>query len=212
MKAQLILLGAPGSGKGTQAAKLVSELGYKHISTGDLLRNEIAKESDLGKKVQGIMARGELVDDDTVLELLNTNCDLSSGSYIFDGFPRNIDQAKALDGEVIKDIAHKAIYFDIDLDILAKRLVNRRTCSDCGEIYNLLSKAPKTEGVCDKCNGVNLKQRKDDNEESVKTRLGVFKSTIDPVLSYYEEKGTLKRVKASASSAEVFEELRNTVQ
>ena len=212
MKAQLILLGAPGSGKGTQAAKLVSDLGYKHISTGDLLRNEIAKESDLGKKVQGIMARGELVDDVTVLELLNANCDLSSGSYIFDGFPRNIDQAKALDNEVIKDIAHKAIYFDIDLDILAKRLVNRRTCSDCGEIYNLLSKAPKIEGTCDKCKGTNLKQRKDDNEESVKTRLGVFKSTIDPVLSYYEEKGALRRVRASASSAEVFEELKNTVQ
>ena len=212
MKAQLILLGAPGSGKGTQAAKLVSDLGYKHISTGDLLRNEIAKESDLGKKVQGIMARGELVDDVTVLELLNANCDLSSGSYIFDGFPRNIDQAKALDNEVIKDIAHKAIYFDIDLDILAKRLVNRRTSSDCGEIYNLLSKAPKIEGTCDKCKGTNLKQRKDDNEESVKTRLGVFKSTIDPVLSYYEEKGALRRVRASASSAEVFEELKNTVQ
>ncbi len=212
MKAQLILLGAPGSGKGTQAARLVSDLGYKHISTGDLLRNEIAKESELGKKVQGIMTRGELVDDTTVLELLNANCDLTSGSYIFDGFPRNLDQAKALDLEVIKDVAHKAIYFDIDLDILAERLVNRRTCGDCGEIYNLLFKAPKAKGVCDKCSGTNLNQRKDDNEESVKTRLGVFKSTIDPVLSYYEEKGALKRVKASATSAEVFEEVKNTVK
>ena len=212
MKAQLILLGAPGSGKGTQAARLVSDLGYKHISTGDLLRNEIAKKSELGKKVQGIMTRGELVDDTTVLELLNANCDLTSGSYIFDGFPRNIDQAKALDSEVIKDVAHKAIYFDIDLNILAERLVNRRTCGDCGEIYNLLSKAPKVEGVCDKCSGTNLSQRKDDNEESVKTRLGVFKSTIDPVLSYYEERGALKRIKASATSAEVFEEVKNTVK
>ncbi|MFT6068590.1 MAG: adenylate kinase [Bacteriovoracaceae bacterium] len=212
MKAQLILLGAPGSGKGTQAAKLVSDLGYKHISTGDLLRSEIAKETELGNKVKEIMTRGELVDDATVLELLNANCDLTSGSYIFDGFPRNIDQAKALDSVVIKDVAHKAIYFDIDLDILAERLVNRRTCGDCGEIYNLLFKAPKVEGVCDKCSGTNLNQRKDDNEESVKTRLGVFKSTIDPVLSYYEEKGALKRVKASATSAEVFEEVKNTVE
>lgn len=212
MKAQLILLGAPGSGKGTQAARLVSDLGYKHISTGDLLRNEIAKKTELGKKVQGIMTRGELVDDATVLELLNANCDLTSGSYIFDGFPRNIDQAKALDSEVIKDVAHKAIYFDIDLNILAERLVNRRTCGDCGEIYNLLSKAPKVDGVCDKCSGTSLNQRKDDNEESVKTRLGVFKSTIDPVLNYYEERGALKRIKASASSAEVFEEVKNTVK
>jgi len=211
MGTQLILLGAPGSGKGTQAARLVSEMGYNHISTGDLLRNEIAKGSDLGQKVQGIMTRGELVDDATVLELLNANCDLSSGSYIFDGFPRNIDQAKSLDEVVIKDANHTALYFDIDLDVLAQRLVNRRTCGDCGEIYNLISKAPKTEGVCDKCQGTNLNQRKDDNEESVKTRLGVFKSTIEPVLEYYESKGALKRVNASAPSEEVFKEVKNTV-
>lgn len=212
MASQLILLGAPGSGKGTQAARLVSEMGYNHISTGDLLRGEIAKGTELGEKVQGIMTRGELVDDNTVLELLNANCDLTSGGYIFDGFPRNIDQAKALDSEVIKTAEHMALYFDIDLDVLAQRLVNRRTCGDCGEIYNLLSKAPKTEGVCDKCQGTNLNQRKDDNKESVKTRLGVFKSTIDPVLEYYESKGALTRVDASASSEEVFEQLRNTVK
>ncbi len=212
MGTQLILLGAPGSGKGTQAARLVSDMGYNHISTGDLLRNEIAKNSELGQKVQGIMTRGELVDDTTVLELLNANCDLSSGSYIFDGFPRNIDQAKSLDEVVIKDANHTALYFDIDLDVLAQRLVNRRTCGDCGEIYNLISKAPKVEGVCDKCQGTSLNQRKDDNEESVKTRLGVFKSTIEPVLEYYEGKGALKRVNASAPSAEVFEEVKNTVK
>lgn len=212
MSTQLILLGAPGSGKGTQAARLVSELGYNHISTGDLLRNEIAKGSELGQKVQGIMTRGELVDDATVLELLNANCDLSSGSYIFDGFPRNIDQAKSLDDVVVKDADHMALYFDIDLDALAQRLVNRRTCEGCGEIYNLLSKAPKTEGVCDKCGEAKLKQRKDDNEESVMTRLDVFKSTIGPVIEYYEGKGALKRIDASAGSEEVFEEVKKTVK
>lgn len=212
MSSQVILLGAPGSGKGTQAARLVSDLGFSHISTGDLLRSEIAKGSDLGERVKGIMARGELVDDNTVLELLNTNCDLSKASYIFDGFPRNIDQAKLLDDVVIKQANHTALYFEIDLDVLAQRLVNRRTCGDCGEIYNLLSKAPKTEGVCDKCQGTNLNQRKDDNEESVKTRLGVFRSTIEPVLEYYEGKGALKRINASASSDEVFEQVKNTVK
>ena len=212
MSSQVILLGAPGSGKGTQAARLVSDLGFSHISTGDLPRSEIAKGSDLGERVKGIMARGELVDDNTVLELLNTNCDLSKASYIFDGFPRNIDQAKLLDDVVIKQANHTALYFEIDLDVLAQRLVNRRTCGDCGEIYNLLSKAPKTEGVCDKCQGTNLNQRKDDNEESVKTRLGVFRSTIEPVLEYYEGKGALKRINASASSDEVFEQVKNTVK
>jgi len=211
MSTQLILLGAPGSGKGTQAARLVSELGYNHVSTGDLLRGEIAKGTELGLRVQGIMTRGELVDDNTVLELLNANCDLASGSYIFDGFPRNIDQARSLDSEVIKDVSHVAIYFDIDLEILSQRLVNRRTCGDCGEIYNLLSKPPKTDNICDKCSGSNLKQRKDDNVESVKTRLSVFKETIEPVLAYYEGRNSLKRVNAAAGSEDVFEEVRKVI-
>jgi adenylate kinase len=206
MMPQLILLGAPGSGKGTQAARLVKELGYNHLSTGDLLRKEIKSGSDLGNKVQGIMNEGKLVDDDTVLELLNANCDLNSNVYIFDGFPRNQEQAKALDSVVLKDAKSKAVYFDIDLELLAARLTNRRTCSGCGEIYNLLSKAPSKEGICDKC-GSELTQRKDDNEETVKTRLQVFKDTIEPVLAHYEESGRLARVDASKAPDEVFSAL-----
>lgn len=208
MMPQLILLGAPGSGKGTQAARLVSELGYGHLSTGDLLRKEIKSDSVLGKKVQGIMNEGKLVDDQTVLELLNANCDLSGSSYIFDGFPRNGEQAKLLDDVVLRDAKSKAVYFEIDLDLLAARLTNRRTCSGCGEIFNLLSKAPKVDGVCDKCGG-KLAQRKDDNEETVKTRLQVFKDTIEPVLSHYEESGRLARLDASRAPDEVFQDLRN---
>ena len=211
MKPQLILLGAPGSGKGTQAARLVSDLGYLHLSTGDLLRKETSSGSELGKRVTEIMNSGALVDDNTVLELLNANTDLGSGSYIFDGFPRNIEQAKSLDEVVLKDTKALAIYFDIDLDQLAARLVNRRTCGDCGEIYNLLSKPPKTEGKCDNCGGDKLNQRKDDNEETVKNRLDVFKSTITPVLEYYESKGTLKRVDASNESDAVFNQLQDVV-
>lgn len=207
MKPQLILLGAPGSGKGTQASRLVSELGYNHISTGELLRKEIKSGSELGQRVQGIMDAGKLVDDNTVLELLNANCDLSSNAYIFDGFPRNGEQSKLLDEVVIKEASRKAVYFEIDLDMLAARLTNRRTCSGCGEIYNLLSKAPKTEGVCDLC-GSSLTQRKDDNEETVKTRLQVFKETIEPVLAHYESTGRLARVDASQAPDEVFKALR----
>jgi adenylate kinase len=212
MKPQLILLGAPGSGKGTQAGRLVSELGYNHLSTGDLLRSEISSGSELGNRVQDIMNSGKLVDDSTVLELLQKNCALDSSAYIFDGFPRNIDQAKALDEAVLKDVAFKAIFFEIDLKLLAERLVNRRTCDDCGEIFNLISRAPQKEGVCDKCNGSNLKQRKDDNEATVKTRLDVFSKAIEPVLSYYEQSGKLCRLDASKSSSEVFSELKNTVE
>ena len=211
MKPQLIFLGAPGSGKGTQAAKLV-ELGYNHISTGDLLRSEIASGSALGEKVKGIMERGELVDDATVLELLNSNCDLAGKAYIFDGFPRNIEQAKSLDEVVLKDAKSIAVYFDIDLEKLAERLINRRTCGGCGEIYNLISKPPTKEGVCDKCGEAKLQQRKDDNEETVKTRLGVFKETIEPVLAHYEAAGRLKKVDASSGADTVFQQLKESVE
>lgn len=211
MKPQLILLGAPGSGKGTQAARLVEELGYGHLSTGDLLRKEIKSGSDLGKKVTSIMEAGKLVDDQTVLELLNANCDLSNNSYIFDGFPRNGDQARALDEVVLKDAKNRAVYFEIDLDLLAARLTNRRTCSGCGEIYNLITKAPKNEGSCDLCNS-ELTQRKDDNEDTVKTRLQVFKDTIAPVLAHYEESGRLSRLDASQAPEKVFSELKNITE
>ena len=211
MKPQLILLGAPGSGKGTQAARLVSELGYEHISTGDLLRKEIKSGSDLGQKVQGIMDAGKLVDDHTVLELLNANCDLEGNLYIFDGFPRNYEQSKLLDSEVLKNTKSRAVYFDIDLDMLAARLVNRRTCSSCGEIYNLLSRPPEVENVCDKCGG-ELAQRKDDNEDTVKTRLQVFKETVEPILSYYEDQGRLGRIDASKAPDSVFESLKKQTE
>src|SRR5690606_7630749 len=204
MKPQLIFLGAPGSGKGTQAARVVKELGYKHLSTGDLLRNEIKSGSELGKRVTAIMDAGKLVDDATMIDLLKSNCNLSDNSYIFDGYPRNAEQAKVLDEKFLKSAKSKAIYFEIDLDMLAERLINRRTCGDCGEIYNLKSKAPKVSGVCDKCGSTNLLQRKDDNEETVKTRLNVFRETIDPVLAHYEGQDRLLRVDASASSDAVF--------
>ncbi|MBT5094878.1 MAG: nucleoside monophosphate kinase, partial [Halobacteriovoraceae bacterium] len=194
MRPNLILLGAPGSGKGTQANRLVSEFGYKHLSTGDLLRAEIAKESDLGQRVKGVLDRGDLVDDNMVLELLKVNCDLENASHIFDGFPRNNEQARMLDEVVLGDSTALAIYFELDLGVLKDRLVNRRTCKDCGVIYNLLFNAPKTEGVCDSCGGTNLEHRKDDNEETVSNRLQVFKDQVEPILAHYEAKGTLRRV------------------
>lgn len=212
MKPQIILLGAPGSGKGTQAAKLVDSLGYQHLSTGDLLRKEISSSSDLGNRVKSILAEGNLVDNDTVLELLSSNCELGSKHYIFDGYPRNIDQAKCLDESVLKGAESKAVYLHINLDDLASRLVNRRTCGSCGEIYNLISKAPKVEGVCDKCGKSDLTQRKDDNEETVVTRLNVFKESIEPILDYYEKAGRLVTVSASGTSEEVFEKIKKITE
>jgi adenylate kinase len=203
MKVQLILLGAPGSGKGTQAAKLVTDKGFKHISTGDLLRREIEKASDLGLRVKGIMERGELVDDSTVLALLQANCDLASNQYIFDGFPRNIEQAKSLDNEVLKGARTRAVYFEMDLEELVKRIINRRIAPKSGEIYNLITRPPKVAGKCD-ITGEDLIQRKDDNEDTVRNRLDIFKATIDPMLDYYESLGILRRVDATLSQDKVF--------
>lgn len=210
MKPQLILLGAPGSGKGTQAKRLIDDMGYNHVSTGDLLRNEIAKESELGLKVKSIMDAGNLVDDQTVLDLLNANCEISSSSYIFDGYPRNLEQSKALDENVLKGANSTAIYFDIDLEILIERIINRRVAPKSGEIYNLITRPPKVEGKCD-VSGEDLVHRKDDNEDTVRNRMNVFKDNIDPVLSYYESQGRLHRVDASKPAAEVFTQIEKIV-
>lgn len=210
MKPNLILLGAPGSGKGTQANRLVSTFNYSHVSTGDLLRAEIAKESDLGKKVQEIMSSGNLVDDQTVLELLAANCDLSAASYIFDGFPRNLEQAKMLDNAIVKESQAMAVYFKMDTEVLVERIVNRRVAKGSGEIYNLVTRPPKVEGKCD-VSGEDLTHRSDDREDVVRNRMKIFTDEIEPMLAYYREKGILKEVDASKSSDEVFASLESLI-
>jgi len=207
MNKQLIFLGAPGSGKGTQANLLATELGYKHISTGDLLREEISKESELGAKVKSVLDAGELVQDELVLELLKANCKVESSKYIFDGFPRNIDQARSLDETVLGGFPYQAIFFDLDTNLLVNRLTNRRTCGDCKAIYNLVTSPPKKEGVCDNCGSKNLIQREDDQENIIRNRLDVYISTISPVLEYYKNKKVLTTVNATDEIDKVYKEI-----
>lgn len=210
MSLQLILIGAPGSGKGTQAKNLIDGFGYNHVSTGDLLRAEIAAESELGLKVKAILDAGDLVDDATVLELLSKNCQVMESSYIFDGYPRNLEQAKALDENVLKGASSKAIYFDIDLEILVERIINRRLAPKSGEIYNLITRPPKVEGKCD-VSGEDLIHRKDDTEETVRNRMNIFKENVEPILEYYESQGRLVRVNAADSSEQVFENIKKVL-
>jgi adenylate kinase len=207
----LIFIGAPGSGKGTQAGRLVAEKGLKHISTGDLLRSEIAKASELGKEVKAVMDSGALVSDDLVIRLLQANIDLQKSQYIFDGYPRNIAQAQTLDKEVLKGSPSTAVFFDIDMEKLVARLTNRRTCKDCGAIYNLISKTPKITGVCDKCGSTNLVQRADDKEDVIKNRLQVFQDSITPVLKYYQDLGRLMRVDAEKTEDEIFNQITSKI-
>lgn len=205
MKPNLILIGAPGSGKGTQASRLVREFGYKHLSTGDLLRKEISEKSSLGLEVKSVMDSGRLVDDNLVLRLLKANAETKLSSNIFDGFPRNINQAKLLDQEILNNVNYKVIYFDISKEALFDRLCYRRTCPSCGKIYNIKLMPPKVSDVCDACGHHGLTHRSDDNEKVVNERLDVFLKSTGPLLKYYENKGNLYRVDANLDVDKIFE-------
>ena len=197
-------MGAPGSGKGSQSSRLVDNLGYMHVSTGNLLREEISKGSELGKKVQGIMSSGQLVSDDIVLELLS-GLDLAKQQYIFDGYPRNLTQAKSLE-TILNGYSSKAVYFHIDTDELVERITNRRVSEDGSQIYNLKTNPPKVEGVCD-VTGQELVHRKDDHEEVVKSRMEVYENTIGPVLEFYKSLGRLVQVDAAKDFEVVYNEI-----
>ena len=205
----LILLGAPGSGKGTQSAKLVKELGYFHVSTGNLLRDEIARESELGKRVKAVMDAGQLVSDELVLELLKANLNLSENSYIFDGYPRNEVQAETLNG-ILEGHQYLAVYFKLDTENLVERLTNRRVTKDGKHIYNLKTNPPKVAGVCD-ITGEELIQRDDDKEEVVRDRMKVFDSTMGPVIDKYRKLGKVVEVNADQSPEAVFTEISSKI-
>ncbi len=208
----LIVLGAPGSGKGTQAEKISKHFGYTHLSTGDLLRSEIEKKTELGELVQGIISKGDLVGDEIVLALLKKHYAGIGDTVLLDGFPRNIQQATMLDRDLFTDPSIvRAIYFKLDLSILKERIINRRTCKDCNEIYNLITKPLSSDGSCLKCGSKNIAHRKDDTSEVVENRLKVFSETFDPILDYYRQSGRLLEVDAQQAVDKVFNDLVNLI-
>ena len=207
MKFQLIFLGAPGSGKGTQSERVASAFSLEHLSTGDLCRKEIASGGPLGRSIEKAVQSGKLVEDSTILELLQSYCDLSSKQYIFDGFPRSLQQAKDLDEYVLKGVSSKAFYFDVDFSVLKERLVNRRTCKECLHLYHLIMFPPKRSGVCDVCKG-ELLQREDDAPEVVQGRIEIFKEAMLPLLEYYREGQRLVRLNAEKDPDGVFAEIK----
>lgn len=211
MKSNIILLGAPGSGKGTQAEKLVKELSYKHISTGDLLRSEIAAKSAIGLEVKAIIDAGKLVDDHMVLKLLKSNLNLDKYCYIFDGFPRTLNQANLLASEVLKESKYVVLYFKIDSKQLIQRICNRRNCPNCGKIYNILTHKPKIMDTCDSCSTKGLIQRKDDTEEVIKERLSVFEEMTLPLLGFYKNLGKVLEVDASEDMDLIYKKILNNL-
>ncbi len=210
MLPQLIFLGAPGSGKGTQAKILESHDNYIHLSTGDLLRSEIEKGSNIGLEVDRILKAGQLVGDSHVLELVRLNCDVKSNFYIFDGFPRNYNQALDLEKHILKDIDFKVLYFHIDSEILIDRIVNRRSCSSCGMVYNLKSFPPKNEGTCDSCGG-GIITRNDDNPKVAKVRFKLFETSIFSMIEHYESIGNICRLDASAEAGDLAAKIQEVI-
>lgn len=201
-----ILLGPPGAGKGTQAETIVNEFSVPHISTGDIFRFNIKEGTTLGKKAKEYMDQGLLVPDELTVELvkdrlLNDDC---KNGFLLDGFPRTIVQADALE-EALKSMNQKLDYvvnIEVDTDLLINRAVGRRVCKDCGQTYHMTFNKPSREGICDKCNG-ELLQRKDDTEETVSKRIGVYQEQTQPLIEYYSTKGIIVNVNGEKPIAEV---------
>jgi len=205
---RLVLLGAPGAGKGTQAKKIIEKYPMPQISTGDLLRAAVAAGTALGKEAKAVMDKGELVPDSVVLGMVEERLkqDDCKNGYILDGFPRNTKQAEALDAMLgkLNMALTAALSVDVALDLLMKRLTGRRTCKACGQMFNVYFNPPKKEGACDKCGG-ELFQRDDDREETIKKRLDVYSAQTAPLIDYYGKKGILKSVDgATGTIDEIF--------
>jgi len=197
---RLVILGAPGSGKGSQCKWITRDYNVPHISTGDIFRKNISEGTELGKKAKEYMDKGALVPDELVIDLLKSRLDEADcveQGFLLDGFPRTLSQAEALSEYLdSKSIAlDKVINLDVPDEEIMSRALNRRTCEnpDCKEIYNMRDNPPKVEGICDKC-GAKLFIRDDDNEETVSNRLHVYHSQTEPLIKYYTEKGVLSTV------------------
>ena len=201
---KLILLGAPGAGKGTVAKLLTKHDGSVQISTGDILRGAVAAGTELGKQAKAAMEAGDLVSDDLIMGIMGERLkeDDCKAGYLLDGFPRTIPQAEALK-VLLEEMGEKldfAVNIDVPTEVILDRLTTRRTCEGCGEIYNVKSNPTKVEGVCDKCGGA-VTQRADETEEAISNRLNVYNDQTAPLIGFYEKEGMLLTVDATSSDA-----------
>jgi adenylate kinase len=206
----LVLMGLPGAGKGTQAEKIVEKYGIPHISTGDMFRAAIKEGTALGLEAKSYMDRGDLVPDEVTIGIVRERLskDDCQKGFLLDGFPRTVAQAEALENilaELNRSIDY-VINIDVDKDILMERLTGRRICKDCGATYHLVFNPPAQPGVCDKCGG-ELYQRADDNEETVANRLEVNLKQAKPLLDFYQEKGYLRNINGQQEIDKVFEDI-----
>lgn len=210
----LILLGAPGSGKGTQAKRLTDKLGLTHLSTGDILREAVKNGAELGKKAEGYMKAGELVPDDLIIDMITAKIEgaADSAGFMLDGFPRNLTQAEKLD-EIFTEknlTVDQVIYLNVPEDELVKRLSGRFYCPTCNAGYNYPMHLPKSEGVCDN-DGEKLLRRHDDEEDVVQRRLAVYREQTSPLEDYYRGRGNLVEIEATNSPDNVTQAIISSV-
>jgi adenylate kinase len=207
----LILLGPPGAGKGTQAGRIVEEYGIPHISTGDILRGAVKNQTQMGLEAKKYMDAGELVPDNVVIGIVRDRLqepDTAKG-FLMDGFPRTIPQAEALDAvlDSLGRAVTKTIVVLVDEEELVRRLSGRRICRVCQAPFHVVFNPPKKEGVCDKCGG-ELYQRDDDSEATVRNRLEVYRNQTEPLIDYYDQAGLVARVDGAQSPEKVYEDIR----
>ena len=203
---RIVVLGPPGAGKGTQAEMLERELGLKHLSTGDILREEVRKGTELGKRAEKYMKSGELVPDDLIVEMMEKEIS-KYDNFVLDGFPRNLKQAEALDKMCRID---KVILLEVPDEVILERLSLRRSCPKCNRVYHLKYNPPKENEICDYC-GAKLYQRDDDKEEVIKKRLEVYRKETEPIAKFYREKGILVKVNGSKSKEEIFSDIKGAL-
>jgi len=208
---RIVLLGPPGAGKGTQAAILTDHYKVLHIATGDLLREEVDRESELGLKAKGYMEKGELVPDELVIDMVinKLNSEEAKKGFILDGFPRNVAQAEAFSKRLDEKNINldSVIYLETSEDIIIKRLSGRRICKTCGAVYHIVNMPSKVEDICDKCGG-DLYQRKDDTIETIKNRLQVYNQQTAALIDYYKQEDKLFMVSGDLDAQELFAKLQ----
>jgi len=202
-RTRVALLGPPGAGKGTQAKRIVETFSLVHLSTGDILRDEVSRGTDLGVRAQTFMDRGELVPDSLIVDMIGSRIAEASSGFLLDGFPRTLGQAEALDGISTLDVV---LSIDLPREDVVKRLTARRVCVDCGQIYNLAFRPPADPEVCEACGG-KLIQRDDDRKDVIENRYDVYQASTSPLIAFYRARGILEEVDGRTGSDAVFEQI-----
>ncbi len=211
----VVLLGSPGVGKGTQGILISEYLHVPLISTGDLLRNEVREQTDLGKTAKAFMDKGELVSDDLIIEMIKKKIKREdcAGGFILDGFPRTLSQAESLENMFSQDnLQLDAVFlFDVSEEEIVKRLTGRRVCEKCGTVYHVSYNPPLREGICDKCEG-SLIRRDDDNEETVRRRIEVYRNSTAPLINFYKKQDKLHTIDGTGKVERIFKKVKDILE